>query len=341
MPYKRGRKTTITDIANRCAVSTQTVSRVINNKPDVSDETRAKVQSAIKEMNYYPSAVARSLVKQHSLTIGVVIGGLRYSGVANTLDGITKACEETGYSLIIIQEFQIDSPNIVQSIETLLERQVEGIIYAVPDVKGSIRQTQERLPSYCPPIVFLKCEPDQNFTTLSLNNYGGARKAVEYLFTIGRKNIGLIAGPLDWLESRQRKQGWEDVLRERGIEPSPNKWVEGDWLAESGESGFHKLCQSYPEMDAVFVSNDTMALGAMHYASTHGLRIPQDFAVIGFDDLPEAAFFIPSLSSVTHPLRELGRKSVRILVEQIQNKSQTYANQTIVLDTGLVIREST
>lgn len=341
MPYKRIGKTTITDIAICCEVSTQTVSRVINNKPDVSEETRKKILAAIKEMNYYPSAVARSLVKQHSLTIGVIIGGLRYSGVANTLDGITKACEETGYSLIIIQEFQIDSPNIVQSIETLLERQVEGIIYAVPDIKGSIRQTQERLPSYCPPIVFLKCEPDKSFTTLSLDNYGGARKAVEYLITIGRRNIGLIAGPLDWLESQQRKQGWEDVLCEHRLEPSFNQWAEGDWLAESGEFGFQKLCQNYPEMDAVFISNDAMALGAMHYANSHGIRIPQDIAMIGFDDLPEAAFFTPSLSTVTHPLRELGKKSVRILVEQIQNKSQTYTNQTIMLDTGLVIREST
>lgn len=341
MSLRRNLKTTIKDIAGKCEVSTQTVSRVINNKPDVSPETREKIQTVIKEMGYRPSAVARCLVKQHSLTIGVVIGGLRYLGVANTLDGITEACDKAGYSLIINQVFQIDSSNIVQFIETLMEHQVEGIIFAVPDVKDNIRLTQRQLPADCPPIVFLKCEPNPNFTSLSIDNYGGARRAVEYLLSVGRRKIGLIAGPLDWLESRQRKQGWEDALNSYGIESSPQKWVEGDWSSASGEIAFAELCTNFPEMDAIFASNDQMALGAMHYSHLHGIRIPEDIAFIGFDDLTEGAFFTPSLSTVTHPLRELGMQSVKKLLELIQGKNLLSMKQTIILDTGLILREST
>ena len=164
---------------------------------------------------------------------------------------------------------------------------------------------------------------------------------MEYLLSIGRRKIGLLAGPLDWLESRQRKQGWEDALNSYGIESSPRKWVQGNWSSASGEIAFAELYKNFREMDAVFASNDQMALGAMHYSHSQGIRIPEDIAFIGFDDLPEGAFFTPSLSTVTHPLRDLGKQSVKALLEQIQGKNLTSMNRTIILDTGLIIREST
>ncbi len=340
MFIKRNIKVTIKDIAKKCDVSTQTVSRVINNRPDVSPLTREKVQTVIKEMGYYPSAVARSLVKQNSLTIGVVMGGLRYLGVSNTLDGITEACEEAKYSLLINQVFQIDSPNIVHFIETLMQQQVEGIIFAVPDVNDNIRITKQRLPADCPPIVFLKCEPDLNFTTLNIDNYGGAKKAVDYLVSIGRHHVGLLAGPLSWLEARQRKKGWEDALKQYGIEISSRNWAEGDWSSSSGEKAFSELHEKFPEMDAVFASNDQMALGAMYYSNLHGIRIPQDIAFVGFDDWPEGAYFSPALSTVTHPLRALGSQAVKVLLEMIHTKSDMKTGRVITLETGLIIRES-
>ncbi|MGV8049853.1 MAG: LacI family DNA-binding transcriptional regulator [Anaerolineaceae bacterium] len=340
MEPRRNQKITIKDIAQECKVSTQTVSRVLNNRPDVSVETRQRVKEVILRLGYRPSALARSLVKQNSFSIAVIIGDLSFFGVADVLNGIAKACEEAGYTLIVKELFQMDSPDIVPIVESLMELQVEGIIFAAPSIKENIRIAQSQLPAFCPPIIFIKCEPNPNYTTISIDNYGGARRAVEYLLDQGRHHIGLISGPLDWLEARQRKQGWEDALKAANIKIHSNHWIQGDWSSQGGEACFAELIQKYPEMDAVFSSNDQMALGVLHYANTNGVQIPRDLAVIGFDNIDVSAYFSPSLSTVAHPLHELGKRSVITLLDQIQAEPSARSTLTITLDTSLIIRDS-
>ena len=259
MQNNRQQKVTIKDIARMCNVSTQTISRVINHRPDVSDDTRELVEKMIQEMGYHPSALARSLVKQRSYTLGVITAGLKYVGVAQTLNGITEECEASGYALLIKELPSFNTPNIVPLVENLISHEVEGIIFAAPDINDNITIVQSQLPSYCPPIVFLKGGPSQRFTTISIDNYGGACLAVEQLRKIGRKHIGFISGPLDWLESRQRKQGWIDTQNKFGGCVDDNCWVEGNWSSSSGEVAAKALIEKYAEMDAVFVSNDQMA----------------------------------------------------------------------------------
>jgi LacI family transcriptional regulator len=334
-------KVTIKDIARQCNVSTQTVSRVINKRLDVSPSTRKAIETAISDLGYYPSAVARSLVRQKSGTLGLIIGGMRYLGMAQVLNGITEACEEANYALIIKNLSKIYTPNFLPIIETLMEHQVEGILFAAPDVNENTRTAQSQLPVHCPPIIFLKCEPNTKFTSISIDNYGGAFKAAEYLISIGRHHIGLIAGPLDWLESRQRKKGWEDALSQNRLELSPRYWSQGNWSPTSGKDAFIELIQKYPEMDALFISNDQMALGAMQYAGSHGIRIPDDIAVIGFDNLSESEFFSPPLTTIIHPLHELGKIAVTKLLDKIQDDLASTENQNIVLPTSLIFRKST
>ncbi len=334
------KKATIKDIANRCNVSTQTVSRVINNRPDVAPETRKLVEQAIAEMDYRPSALARSLVQQKSYTLGVITAGLRYVGISATLDGITDRCEERGYALLLKELPQYDFPTTIPVIESLMSRQVEGIIFAAPELNENIKITQSQLPPSCPPIIFLKCQPNPNYTTLNVDNYGGAHKAVDYLLSIGRRHIGLIAGPLEWLEARQRKQGWEDALHGYGIRVAPQKWTTGNWSSASGESAFAELIGKYPHMNAVFISNDQMALGALHYANAHGIRVPEDIAIIGFDNLTESAYFTPALSTITHPMRELGMRAVDVILEIIADENAS-GNRAILLETSLLLRDTT
>jgi len=340
MTRKKLQKTTIKDIAQMCKVSTQTVSRVVNKRPDVSPETREAVEKAIAEMGYRPSMVARSLVQQHSFTLGVILAGLQYVGVSQTLNGIAEECEESGYALFVKELPRFDTPNIVPVIESLMAHQVEGIIFAAPELNENVKIAQSQLPISCPPIIFLKSQPNPNYTTISIDNYGGARKAVEYLLSIGRRHIGLITGPMEWLESRQRKKGWEDALKSVGMDVMGYKWVQGNWSSSSGESAFAELIQKYPNMNAIFVSNDQMALGALHFANSHGIRVPEDMAMIGFDDLTEARHFTPALSTITHPLHELGILAVKTLLEQIDG-SGTTVHRTITLGTDLVLRDST
>ncbi len=341
MAHKRLRKTTIKDVAQACNVSTQTVSRVINKRPDVSPETRDLVEKAIAEMGYQPSALARSLVQQRSYTLGVIIAGLKYVGVSQTLNGIAEEAEKSGYGVFLKELPRFDTPNIVPVIESLMAHHVEGIIFAGPEWNENVKVAQSQLPSFCPPIVFLKCQPNPNYTTISIDNYGGARAAVEYLLSVGRRHIGLIAGPLEWLEARQRKQGWEDALRNAGISVAPYKWTQGNWNSASGEAAFAELVSKYPNMNAVFASNDQMALGVLHYAHLRGIRVPDDLAVIGFDNLAESAYFTPALTTIEQPLRELGSLAVRKLLEQIDAPVTAMSGQNMVLETRLIVREST
>ncbi|MCX6066175.1 MAG: LacI family DNA-binding transcriptional regulator, partial [Chloroflexi bacterium] len=313
MARQRVPKTTIKDIAQMCKVSTQTVSRVINNRPDVSPDTRTAVEKAIAEMGYRPSALARSLVQQRSYTLGVILAGLRYVGVSQTLNGIAEQCEASGYAMFVKELPRFDTPNIVPVVEALMAHQVEGIIFAAPEFNENVKIAQSQLPASVPPIVFLKSQPNPNYDTINVENYNGAKKAVEYLLSRGRRQIGLITGPIEWLEARQRKQGWEDTLKSVGVEVTSRNWSIGNWSSASGESAFAELIQKYPEMDAVFAGNDQMALGVLHYAHKNGIRVPADLAVIGFDDLTEAAYFTPALTTITHPLRELGIRAVKTI----------------------------
>lgn len=341
MSKKRPQKVTIRDVAQACNVSTQTVSRVINKRPDVAPETRALVERTIAELGYRPSALARSLVRQRSYTLGVIIAGLKYVGVSQTLNGIAEEAEQSGYGVFLKELPRFDTPNILPVIEALTAHHVEGIIFAGPEWNENVKVAQSQLPASCPPIVFLKCQPNPNYTTISIDNYGGARMAVEHLLSTGRRHIGLIAGPLEWLEARQRKQGWEEALRNAGIALAPYKWTQGNWNSASGEAAFAELMEKYPRMDAVFASNDQMALGVLHYAHARGIRIPDDLAVVGFDNLAESAYFTPSLTTIEQPLRELGQTAVRTLLEQVSTSGQPPAPRNIVLPTRLVVRQTT
>lgn len=334
-------KVTIKDIARMCEVSTQTISRVINRRPDVAPKTREVVEKAIAEMGYRPSALARSLVQQRSYTFGVITAGLRFVGVSQTLNGIAEQCENSNYALLLKELPRFDTPNIVPVIESLIAHQVEGIIFAASELNENIKIAQLQLPLFCPPIIFLKSQPSPDYTTINIDNYGGARTAVEYLLSLGRRKIGLISGPMEWLEACQRKQGWEDTLKNAGINVCDEHWAQGNWSSSSGETAFTELVEKYPQMDAIFCSNDQMSLGLLHYAHAHGIRIPDDLAVVGFDDLAEAAYFTPALTTIRQPLRELGLLAVKTLLAQIEGTEPLFVGNTFTLQTELLVRDTT
>jgi LacI family transcriptional regulator len=257
------------------------------------------------------------------------------------LNGITECCEAFNYSLLLKELASFDVTDIVPIIKSLIANHVEGIIFAVPEIKNNVQIVQAQLPARYPPIVFLKSQPNQHHLTISIDNYNGARQATEHLLKTGRKKIGLISGPMDWLEAQQRWQGWADVVASTGEIVSERHWARGNWSAQSGAEAFAELIQKYPDIDAVFACNDQMALGVLHYASTHGLRVPEDLAVAGFDNLPESAYFAPALTTIKHPLRELGIQAVKTLLAQIGEDQEAVPAQIQTLQTELVIRDST
>ncbi len=338
----RQARVTIREIARMCGVSTQTVSRVMNRRPDVSLETRAAVEAAIAATGYRPSAVARSLVQRRSRTLGVIVAGLKFVGVSQVLNGITEATQASDYALLLKELPRQDSTDVVSLFESFIAHQVEGIIFAAPQVGRNVEVVQRILPFGSPPIVFLKAKPAEGFVTIDIDNRGGARQATEHLIALGRTRIAHVAGPLDWLEARDRRDGWSAALRDAELDPGP--CVEGNWSSASGLAAFEEILATNDRIDGLFAANDQMALGVLHGALRRGTRVPDDLALVGFDDLAEASFYTPSLTTVSQPLRDLGKLAVGELLRLIDAADGNLANvgqsRTIDLPTALVVRDS-
>lgn len=343
MSRLKSRPVNISQVAGEAGVSTQTVSRVINNRPDVAPETRERVQRVISRLGYRPNAIARSLIRQRSHTLGVVASGLDYYGPSRVLVGIEQGADEQGYSLLLSLQHQPDADNVERLLGGLLSRQVDGIVWAVPEIGNNRSWLRDRVPELTVPVIFLSMQPHAELPVVCVDNRTGGRIATEHLLAQGRRNVGLITGPLSWWEARERQRGSEEALTAAGI-VTDKKWiVEGNWSPASGERGLRQLLETDPAIDAVFASNDQMALGVLQVARALGRRVPEDLAVIGFDDIPESAYFWPSLSTVRQDLVELGCRAVQELIqlmETMEQRKDGVQHRAILLPPQLIVRES-
>ena len=336
-------KITIYDVAKKAGVSRQTVSRVLNNRQDVSAETRKRVQGIMADLNYHPNAIARSLSRQKSYIFGVVTAGLKYIGPSRTLSGITSKAEELGYGLLLKELASFSANNVHPLIQWFQSHQVDGIIWAAPEIEDNRKWLQDLLPEIDIPIIFLTMEKRENISIVSIDNYLGARMATEHLISLGRKHIGHIAGPLTWWEARQRKIGWETALSEAGFRLSDNMWAEGNWSSKSGISAFKELLKKFPIMDALFVANDQMALSVLRTAFEQNIKIPGDLALIGFDGIEESEFYCPSLSTIFQNQNELGCIAIQELVRLVEEKlidDQAMKPKYILVQPEMIIRQS-
>ncbi len=337
------KRLTIIQVAKAAGVSTQTVSRVINDRPDVAPETRKRVKQVIDQLGYQPSALARSLSQRRSYTLGVVTAGLKYTGPSRTLNGITTKAEELGYALLL-KELPSFTTNDIQSlIQFLLARHIDGLLWAVPEIGNNRKWIEMGVDKIPVPIVFITMQSRPGYSIVSVDNHRGGILATQHLLDLGRQHIGHVSGPLEWWEARQRKQGWQEALHAAGRKVTETHCAEGNWSASSGETAFLQLLQSYPELDAVFVANDQMALAALQIAHRRNLHIPKDLAVVGFDNIAESAYFYPSLTTINQNQHELGCQAVQELVSLIEaahSGNQAIEPKSFLLAPELMLRES-
>src|SRR4030095_5330204 len=277
MQARTGRLT-IKEVASAAGVLTQTVSRGINKRPDVSPETRERVQTVMELLGYPPSAFARSLIQQRSYTSGVVTAGLRYMGPSRTLSGIAAAVEEASYSPLLKELSDFDENDVEPIFQALLSRHVDGIIWAVPEVGENHARVNESTLDV--PLVYLTMEPQKDISVVAIDNYLGGRMAMSHLLEQGYRKIAHVSGSLDCWEARQRMTAWKDVLKEAGPEAKDNYWAEGNWSSASGAQVIEKLFDQYEDMDSIFVANDQMALSVIQFARQKGLRIPEDLGIV-------------------------------------------------------------
>ncbi len=336
-------RATIKEVASVAGVSTQTVSRVINERPDVSPETRKRVQEVIKALSYQPSALARSLISQRSYTLGVVTAGLKHLGPSRTLSGITAAAEEAGYSILLKELPSYDTEDIVPIFQAFFSRHVDGIIWAVPEV-GENRKWVYNPPAEIEvPLVYITMEPRAQLSIVSIDNYLGGRMAMSHLLEQGYRKIGHISGPLDWWEARQRMAAWKDSLLEAGLDASESHCVEGNWSSASGALAIEKLFDQFPDMDAIFVANDQMALSVLQFFAEKQIRIPEDIGIVGFDNIAESAFFSPALTTVQQDQHNIAKVAVAEVINIIEagwQELDTVAPRSIILPPTLIMRQS-
>jgi len=333
---------TIKDVAKVAGVSTQTISRVINDRPDVAPNTRARIKRIITELRYEPNALARGLSSGKTNTLGVVGFGLEYFGPANVLTGIEKRASECGYSVLLALIDQLDERNIQQVLTRFVTQHVIGIIWAIPGFSDSMSIVEQETRELNIPIVLLNRSTLPQKVVAAVDNRTGANIATQHLIEEGYEHLGIICGPLNWWEAQERLAGWRETMKAYNKEDTDSWIFEGDWGVESGEFGFHALYSAHPNLDAIFVCNDQMSLGVIQAASRKGLIIPKDLGIVGFDNIPESRFFLPPLTTIDQRARELGALAVQSLNECIQAKGNEEQNVPSAnwIHPDLIIRES-
>jgi DNA-binding LacI/PurR family transcriptional regulator len=322
------------DVARLAGVSHQTVSRVLNNHPSVRQETRERVLRAVHQLNYRPNALARGLASRRSHVIGVVSFDTILYGPAATLLGIERAARAAGYGISIVTLERLDRPGVTDAIDALTEQSVAGVVLIAPMVSAAV--AVHGLPTGVPAVVV---EPGTagGLPSVSVDQVAGARLAVEHLLSLGHQTVLHIAGPRDWLEARDRVEGWRLALEAAGRPVPPV--LAGDWSPRAGYEIGQSLA-GHPDATAVFCANDHQALGLLRALHQRGVRVPEDVSVVGFDDIPEAEYFSPPLTTIRQDFDEVGRRCVAALLELLDaERSSAPASPSPVKPT-LVVRDS-
>ncbi len=339
------KRLTIRDVAKAAGVSTQTVSRVINNHPDVATDTLARVQAVINDLGYAPDILARSLIRGRSHTLGIVAFGLEFYGPSRVLTGIERQAAQMGYSISLNLVHQPELADAKMLLATLQARRVDGVIWAIPEIGDNRARAREISAAASLPLVFINGDPTVvGAPLIGIDNRAIGRLATEHLLAQGARQVGVVTGPADWWEAQQRLSGWRQALEAFGLDVDESLVSAGDWSAESGRLAGEALLQRHPTLDAVFASNDQMALGVMFAAHRLGRRIPDDLAVVGVDNIPESDLFWPPLTSIRQRLREAGAQAVSLVDSLIAATGEEPVPQAVtstVLQPELIVRAST
>ncbi|MGL4192140.1 MAG: substrate-binding domain-containing protein [Vibrio sp.] len=327
---------TMKDIARLAGVSTSTVSHVINQSRFVSDEIAERVNNAAQQLNYAPSALARSLKMNCTKTIGMLVTTSTNPFFGEVVKGVERSCYQQGYNLILCNT-EGDQQRMQASINALLQKRVDGLLLMCSSVEGERLEMFERYPDI--PVVVMDWGP-MLFASDKIqdNSLQGGYMATKYLMECGHRTIGCVTGPLVRHQAQMRYEGYKRALTDAGITINPDWIVEADFECTGGYQAFEKLCQRGTLPSALFVCNDMMAMGVIQAAHHRGMQIPDDLSLIGYDDIHIAKFMSPALTTIHQPKYRLGQAAIDTLLHRLQNPHA--APQVVQLEPTLVERSS-
>ena len=317
-------------------MSFTTVSHVLNGTRRVSDSARARVEQAISEMGYAPSAVARSLKMSETCILGVLVPNITNPFFAELTRGIEDCCRQTDYSVFLCNSDD-DPVRQARYLQTLLERRVDGLLLAAAAGEASVlakRLASARVPT----VVVDRSIPGLTADLVRVDHQAGAELAVSHLLALGHRHIACLSGPSEFAVSRARVAGWRRAMAQADV-PVDDGWLlEGDFSAAVGCELTRRLL-ARGGITAIFASNDLLAIGALRAAAERGLAVPQALSIIGFDGIDLGGYVYPALTTVGYPIRALGEMAASVLIERIA--SGPAADREVVLQAQLLRREST
>lgn len=328
---ERTKAATIFDVARLAGVSHQTVSRVLNDLPNVRPATRERVERAIKQLRYIPSPAARALVTRRSRTIGLITTGAPDHGPTTTALYFNEAARDERYAVIMASLLQADPAALRQAAEVLVRQNVEAIVLITSN-RSSLAVLQGM--ELGVPFLAVVSQGSQ-LHRVHLDQYQGARRAVRHLIELGHREIRHISGPIDSMDALERIRGWRDALGDNGL--VAHEPIIGDWSAASGYAGGQRLL-SEGSFTAAFCGNDQMALGLIHALTEAHLTVPGQVSVVGFDDIPEAAHFSPPLTTMHQDFAQLGRDAMEVMLAVLSDEQ---APNPLLRVPQLVVRAST
>ena len=329
-------KVTIKDIAREAGVSVTTVSRVINNKPDVSDKTKEKVLKIIDEFNYNPNSVARGLVMQKTHTIGLIIPDISNPFFPDIAKAIEDKAQKLGYSVIL---FNTDNhlEREKKGVDLFKSKQVDGLVVSLSLGNENILKDLKKR-NY-PVVQIDRAVLNHLYPLISIDNKKSAYEIVQFLIKKGHKKIAHITGDLNTTTARDRLAGYKKALHDFDIEIDEELIIEGDYSKKAGLEGAKKLLKIKISPTAVFTANDLTAAGVYNAVFAEGLKIPEDRAVAGHDDIDLASLLRPALTTMSQPKYSIGERAVTVLMKMINSDRELKIDDQI-LSTNLIIRES-
>ncbi|RAK08163.1 LacI family transcriptional regulator [Halanaerobium saccharolyticum] len=338
---------TIKDIAKKANVSTATVSYVLNDNAQISKATREKVLKVVEEMNYKRNNIAKSLRTNKTNTIGVIVEDMTVFNSPKIIDGINKYVEEHGFHIVLsnlrlnkkignsYEQVSKYSEEINETIDVLLTRQIDGIIY-IGEHTRDVSKIMNRVEK---PVVYTYCySSKKNSYSVNYNDKLAAYQATNYLIDLGHQKIAVISGMINSKPSHERLQGYQQALIDNYLNLDPFLIRTGDWEYETGVKLSKELLKSQNRPTAIFAFNDLMAVGVIDGAESLGFNVPDDLSVIGFDNREFSHFFKPQLTTIDLPLHEMGQQATKILIDIIKEKK--VKEKSIQIECELIKRGS-
>lgn len=324
----------MSDVAKKASVSPATVSRVLRQPDLVNKKTREKVLRVIDELNYKPHMIASQFRTQETKTILVIVPDITRPFFSEVLRGIEHTAVKNGYQ-VILGDTENNIEREKEYVELMYKKQADGVLLLTARMDSkSLKQLADSFP------MVLACEyvDELDIPTVSIDNISGARKLTDHLINAGHKKIAYISGPMNVILSRDRLRGFQQAMAQYDLPVDPSYIQEGDYEIESGYNQMVKLLALEDPPTAVFVFNDEMALGTIKAVQDHGLKVPEDIAVVGFDNLKMATIFSPQMTTIDQPKYEIGQRATDMLLTLM--KGGSLKKKKIVMKDELIIRES-